>query len=368
MKARILIVTLIFFCLNASAKTNLNQKRSMIFNGGGFKTAMFLGMLKGAKDSNLAPDYIIGTCGGSIPAAIAHSINDYMAQLEFVRSRKFYKMLKSISLSEYSSVGKTLGLAKDFYAKYKMNGIIPDLFDNFLMNVPENIDLPEISSDFTPYSHSTIIVASKILYTKKDIEVERGDRKLFQQVLFTDEATTQKLIGLKAQASKVEGSSVLSEIELITNATLTEAARASISDPFYMEPAYFAGERYITGAIDLYPIEVAKRLASEVISVYPDRFDIIEEGAIYATFNFSHNERHKYVYSKEIDYLIDYTDFPSELKFTPKPDFLAWEIKSRLPISYEEYREVVRKQFNYGYRRMLESAKNKNSKSHIRNL
>ncbi len=339
----------------------------MVLNGGGFKTAMFLGMLKGAKDSNLNPDIVIGTCGGSIATAIAHAIDNYEAQVEFVRSEQFYNMLKSIELTDYASVGKTLGLAKDFYTEYKLFGTIPNIFDNYLMDVPSDINLPEIATNFTPISHRSVIIAAEVLYNINDSGTKRGERQLFQQTIFTDDETAQALKGLTSHASTVS-TSVKKEIAIVTNTDVMTAARASISDPFYMEPADINGKRYITGAIDLYPIEIAEQLGNEIIFVYPDKFDIVEQGAIYSTFNFSHNQRHEYVFSKEIDYLIDYTDFPSELKFTPKPDFLAWKIKSRLPTDYMEYREIVRRQFNYGYRKMLEAAKHKGTKKHIRNL
>lgn len=248
-----------------------------------------------------------------------------------------------------------------------MKGEIPNLFDNFLMDVPSEINLPELSSNFSPINHKTVIIASKILFNKEDAGFKRDSRKLFQQVIFSDEETISKLDGQMFHLHG-EKTSVDDNIGYSSQASVIEASRASISDPFYMEPATINGHKYVTDAIDLYPLEIAKKLGDEVIFIYPTKFDVIEQGAIYSTFNFSHNKRHDQVFSNEIDYLVDYTDFPSELKFTPKPDFLAWEIKSRLPDTYQEYREIVRRQFNYGYRRMLEAAKNKGSIKHIRNL
>lgn len=71
----------------------------MIFSGGGFKTAMYLGMYQAARDQNLNPDIIIGTCGGSISAAIAHSILDPEKLIEFLQSQNFYQFMKSIEIN-----------------------------------------------------------------------------------------------------------------------------------------------------------------------------------------------------------------------------------------------------------------------------
>lgn len=329
----------------------------MVFDGGGFKTAMFLGMLKGAEDTGHSPDIIIGTCGGSIPAAIAHAIVGSDKQLEFVQSKPFYYLLRSIEFSNFSAVGKLLSMAKNFYTKYKWQRMIPDIFHDYLMNVPMSFNLLELSKSFIPSKYRTVIVASRILYNEESLGGKRAKgENLFLESIFTDAVTAKELKGFIAPNSLYKNSSVASKVDFITDAHLDEAARASISDPFYMAPAHYKGERYVTGAVDLYPIELAKKLADEIIFVYPSKFGIVEEGAIYATFNFSHNKRHRQVFHQKIDYLIDGTDFPSELELEPKFNLLAWKINSRIPQTYEEYREITKMQFEFGYKRALEAS------------
>ena len=360
---------LIFNLLLISANASTDKKIAMVFNGGGFKTAMFLGMLKGSTESGIKPDVIIGTCGGSIPAAIAHTLETSDQQLEFIQSEEFYNLLKSIEFTKYASVGKTLLMAKDFYTKYRIDRIIPDIYNNFLMKVPMHLQLESISNNFVEINHRTVIIASKILYKEQDSGNKRSvDQELFQESIFTDADTANKLQGIEAPASHYINTSVAQEMSFITDANVEEAARASISDPFYMAPGEFNGDRFVTGAVDLYPFEIAKKLADEIIFAYPPQFDIVEQGAILATFGFPQNKRRAEVFNKKIEYLIDYTDFPSELDFTPKPNFLTWKMKSRIPLNYEEYRSIIKKQYDFGYTRALEAAKHKNSKSHIRNL
>ena len=359
----------VFFLLIALSVTTAfaepKKKVAMVFDGGGFKTAMFLGMLKGAEETGHTPDIIIGTCGGSIPAAIAHSIDGSEKQLEFVQSKPFYYLLRSIEFTNYSAVGKIISLAKNFYTKYKWQRMIPDIFHDYLMNVPNSFNLKEISKNFTPSKYRTVIVASRILYNEENLGGKRDKgENLFQESIFTDEVTAKELNGFIAPNSLYKNSSVASKVDFITDANLDEAARASISDPFYMAPGNYKGERYVTGAVDLYPIELAKKIADEIIFVYPSKFGVVEEGAIFATFNFSHNKRHRQVFHQKIDYLIDSTDFPPELELEPKLNLLAWKINSRVPQTYEEYREITRLQFEFGYKRALDASNNANAKDY----
>lgn len=349
---------ILLILLNLSPACAEEKKIALVFNGGGFKTAMFLGMLKGVKEAGLKPDIIIGTCGGSIPAAIAHSIADSEGQQTFVESEEFYEMLKSIDFTEYASVRKTLFLAEDFYIKFKLNKIIPDIFSDYLMNVPKEIDLSELSLGFEPKSHRTVIIAAKVLFTEKETgKFRKKGKKLFKQSIFTDSKTADELKGFIAPNSGFKNSAITPEVDFITDAKLAEASRASISDPFYMEPAHYNGDRFVTGAVDLYPMELARRLADKVIFALPTKFDIVEQGAIFATFNFSHNKRHAQVFDDSKNYLIDSTDFPSKLDFTPAPNFLTWKMKTKVPKTYEEYRQLVRSQFEYGYKQALKAAK-----------
>jgi predicted acylesterase/phospholipase RssA len=347
---KILQLVLILSMSIGSARAESVSKVALVFTGGGFKTAMFLGMLKGVKDAGHKPDVIIGTCGGSISAAIAHVIPEPHKQLEFVQSVEFYHLLTSIDFTDRSGVGKMLSLARKFYTKYKWNRKIPNIFEDYLMDVPKEINIKEMSKSFEPLTHRTVMVAAKILFTPENVGVKRDKGEdLFEETIFTDKRTAEELKDFTSPTARSKNSSVSSKINLITDANLDQAARASISDPFYMAPGEYKGDLYLTGGVDLYPIELAKKLAKKIIFVYPPTFSVVERGAIFATFNFSPNKRHKRVFEQDVDYLIDSTDFPEKLELEPKLSLIRWKINSRIPESYEEYREIVKGQFHYGY-------------------
>ncbi len=355
---RILIFVLSIFLSIGTASANSEKKIAMVFDGGGFDTAMFLGMLKGVEDAGLKPNVVIGTCGGSIAAAITHVIERPDEQLEFVKSKEFYNLLTSVNFTKYRSIPKMLMLVQNFYLKYTWRRIIPDLFNDYLMNVPLIINLENLAVDFTPRDHQTVIIAAKILYTKERVgQIRKKGEKLFQQTIFTDSLTAEELKGFIAPGSRYKNSSVAPQVQFITDANLNEAARASISDEFYMAPGEFKGDRFITGAIDLYPFELAKRLADKVIFIRQAPFDFIDQGATSATFNYNENDRSNYVFHQKIDYLIDATDYPSALVLEPAPDFRSGKMKSKVPARYEDYLEIVKKQYEYGQKKATEAAK-----------
>jgi predicted acylesterase/phospholipase RssA len=362
-----LIIFIFYFNPLQLSHANADKKIAMIFNGGGFNTALYLGMLKGIENAGLKPDIIIGTCGGSIPTAIAHALKDSQEQLDFIQSEEFYELLKIINFTKYVSIPKTLMLVQDFYFRYSFLKFIPNIFTKYLMNVPIDFYLSKTSGDFTPTEHRSVIIAAKILFDEsKTNHRRRKNEKLYQETIFTDELTANELKDFTSPTSTLMHSVVTSEIKIVTDSSLNKAARASISDPFYMAPGEVHGDRFLTGGIDLYPIELAHKLADEVILIYPERFDYINLGALLATYSFSQNERIKMVLKQNIDYMIDNTDFPLSLELDPYPHYKLGKMVSRNPETYAAYREITKKQYEYGYQRAVEASKNWKSRNHIR--
>ena len=347
----------------SSTVSNLQEagkkyRLAMIFNGGGFKTAMFLGIYKGFKNNGLAPDLVIGTCGGSVAASISHMIENPDKQLDFLLSREFYQFLKSISFNpNYSSLGSALLLARRMYFHYGRKGIIPNIFERYLMNVPQYFDISSFNNGFDVNHQATIVVAAKLLFDRDDVEKHRGERKLFQEVLFTDYATADKIRSLNFHAplANISGSSVMKEVDVISNVSISDAVRASIADMFLMEPKYLSenGTYANTGAIDIYPIELAMGLAEEVVILKSSKYTFVELSGVLATYNVNHNDRYKDVYNREIQYIVKTGDFPSELDFFPKPNLWKWKMESQIPETYELFREKILEQYEYGYQRAV---------------
>ena len=334
-----------------------NEKTVLVFNGGGFKTAMFIGMLKAVREAGISPEYIIGTCGGSAATAIAHSFRTSEEQINFIKSRESFEYINSIKETKYFNLNQSIFMIKDLYLKFKKKGVIPNIFDHYLLELKQDVPLGSLHTTFTPQEHKSIIIAAEAIYDESYHGKIRED-KLFQQVFFTD-AETGKILEGEVSPSYQDGkTSIMKETKVISHASLAQASRASVTDPFFINPAVFENRKFFTGAVDLYPVELAKKLGSKVIMCLPDKFSTLERGLIWASYHYDQNERYDQVFTDiDVDYLIDVRDFPDEYKFIPVVNWLQWKIITRIPRNYDKYVQIVEGQFQYGYEKMKETLK-----------
>lgn len=331
---------------------------AMVFNGGDLRTGLLLGILAGFEEQGMVPDMIIATCGGALAAMVAHTIQSNEDRLAFVASPGFYQVLREVKFNEkFDSVGKAFGLVLKFYSVYGTFNIIPDIFNEYIMEVPMSMGLDPITEEFSPQGEIPVImVSAKVLYQQRDAQKWRRGRKLFQQVLFTDDSTAQRLQGLTSHFSQQKNSPIAPQVEVITTATLDDAMRTSLVEPFWMVPKEIDGQQFIGGAIDLYPIELAKRLAKKIVMLQNLPFDFMAMGAINGAYRIDMSKRYQKVFTErrdDIDYLIDTRDFPNEQGF----DIGIKKLKLYydLPDDYESYRKRVHWQFEYGRRKAIEA-------------
>jgi hypothetical protein len=348
-------------------------ERAMIFSGGGFQTAMFLGMLEGAELANHRPDVIVGSCGGSIAAAIANALPSNKERYEFIGSREFYDVMHR---PEIANGGLFAAMAKVGGMVSRRIGIVrspPAIFSGTVMNVPMDIGVEILRRPFYSFGIRAVILAAQLEVDQQPggLPVLRRGKNM-KQVFFTDSATGSMLYRFSSPIAQAYPSSALHyETEVMINHTLARASRAGISDPYYMEPMEIDGRYYLTGAVDLYPLETGKRLANEVTMVYPGRFDtLVEANAFASTFRYSANDRRVQVTRQYADHWIDASDVAdlySKVGFNPQPDFKKWRITDQVPQDYNEFRRRIYAQWEYGRDRALEAFKKPlNHKGHIR--
>lgn len=347
-------------------------KKAVIFSGGGSRFAVYGGIFSALKDMGHTPDLIIGSCGGAIAAAIINSLETDIEIKEYMKSLELYGFMKSLKLTREKMlyrIGidcKLRELRKKLY--------IENIFDKYLVDIPEDLDnyLPTLSKRKN-FSIKTIIIGSKILFDKFEIGKICGDRKLYQEVIFTDKKTEKlfKKEELKVK-SKILSKSVIEEkAKMTTDFSLLKAARISISDMFYTKPVLHNDEYFAGGAINLVPIELAKLLADEVILELKQEYDKIEDSSVKSVFGYSGNERLQEVHDSYGDYWIDTSDVPSKLKghyVTARLNLLKLQVELSIPDEYEKFREDVDIQWKYGYERAKEAIiSGKNNKKNMRN-
>jgi hypothetical protein len=367
-----LICLTLFISQLAMAAPERPFKRVMLFPGGGLQNALFLGMLEAAEESGQRPDLIIGTCGGSIAAALATHFPDSKSRREFVESRTYYELLTKVRLE---NADLSQALQRVFKMVGKRAGVddtLPDVFHRPILRVGDDLQ-KMFATKFSSTDLRTIIIASRVLYGPEQIGSKRKGNKYFKEVYFTDADTAKYLVGLQAGAAKFDPSSyVASEIEITTDADLGLAVRASISDPYYINPITIQGSYFLTGAVNLYPYEVAEKLGDEMIAPYVGSFDSLEQNAFGSVYGFNSNKRLQLYHARtEGVRWVDFSDAGDTIYqtsgFNPKPDIKSLAIKSRIPAEYEEYKRKVGELWAFGYARGLEAfGRAKGDQSHIR--
>lgn len=347
-------------------------KRAVIFSGGGSRIAVYGGIFSALKNMGCTPDLIIGSCGGAIAAAIINSFETDIEIKEYMKSLELYNFIKSLKLTREKMlyrIGidcKLRELRKKLY--------IENIFDKYLVDIPENLEtyLPTLNKEKNN-SIGIVIIGSKILFNKFETGKLCGDRKLYQEVIFTDKKI-EKLLEkeeLNIKSKVLLKSAIAEKEEIVTDFSLLKAARISISDMFYTKPVLCNDNYFAGGAINLVPIELAKLLADEVILELKQEYDKIEDSSVKSVFGYSGNERLQEVHDSYGDYWIDTSDIPFKLRghyVTARLNLLKLQVELSIPDEYEKFREDVEIQWDYGYERGKEAIINgKGNKKNMRN-
>lgn len=369
---------IVFLCFVAPSLCQARKlDRALLMAGGGFQTAIFLGMVDGAVEKGWVPDLVITSCGSSIAAALIQAIPDAAKRRAFVESRAFYELLRTVEIRKVSGLELALrvgnlALAAQTRRRKPDETVYPDVFSWTLMRIPESFDLPGVADRrFLPNGIRALVVAARVLYPKERAgRPAPRDEKLFQETYFTDEETAKLVGDFSTPIARAKPASrVAPETRVVTGRTLLEAARAGINDPSYINPPRVGDDYYLAGSIDLYPLELAKTIANEVTMTYSAFFSDVEENTILTTYGYSNNARLGEIHAMEADYWIDHTrtdELDRVAGFNPR--FSTSGVQSGVPATYEEFARKVRAQWQYGRDRATEALerKSRNDKSHIR--
>ncbi|MBE8727905.1 patatin-like phospholipase family protein [Flavobacterium hungaricum] len=336
-------------------QVNRKYKRAMVFSGGGTRFAMYCGMFTAFEEKGLAPDLLIGVCGGSIAAAIINSFPTNRERKNYLQSKELFEFVQNTKLTKERKLHRIGWYSlKKTYSK-KRAPFMENVFDNYLVDLPQDISLqlPSLSSQFAK-NIPCIIVGSKIVLDPSNTGKERQNKKLYNKVLFTDPITAQKidLDKIKIRSENYELSAVDPSIEILTDVSPHLAMRISVSDMFYVKPVLYQNQYYAGGAIDLTPIELAFEVADEVILEKKNNYTQIEESLVRAVLGFSGNQRLKEIENSTAAYWIDTTDATQVLNghyCQKKIDWKNFEIKIELPESYEKFVNDMQQQWQYGY-------------------
>ncbi|UIR55501.1 patatin-like phospholipase family protein [Sphingobacterium sp. SRCM116780] len=334
---------------------------AVVFSGGGTRFALYVGMYAALVEMGKRPDLIIASCGGSVAAAVIRACSEIEEQKAYLKSKEFYDFVIQTKLTGHKSIFK-IGYYSFLKTLHKTSApYIEDVFDRYLVEMPQDLTelLPTLKQEQNN-SPKIIVIGSKMLFEPIDISLKRGERKLYQKVLFTDEETQKKIAiaEIEIQSDNYIRSAVAKEILTDSSLPLHQAMRISISDMFYVAPVKIRQDYYAGGAIDLVPIELAQSLAKEVFLERKQSYKSVEEALVRAVLGFNGNERLREVEAKHTGYWIDTQDAPQVLKGYYCAKYIDWfkgEIRIQLPDSFEKFQEDIEQQWQYGYQRTLDS-------------
>ena len=375
-KSRVFIWGFVFqisLCLGNEGHAKFDT--AMVFSGGSLQVALFLGMLEGAQSLGVKPDLIIGSCGGSFAAAIAQVIPTHEERLRFIQSSEFQEYLRSPEPTQYAETMSFLKLLAGVNYRRYISDLLPPLFDQFMFYVPLNTSFPGFNQHFAEdRGVRVIMVATRLGFGPKAVEEGGvyGSSKPFQEVFFTDAGVAPLLENFQSPiAALYPESAVQLSTDVLLGHSLDAAARASIADPYLINPAKIGEEYFMTGALDLYPIEVARTVAHHVIMTYEEDYGSIVEIPIMAgTMRYPSNDRLHQVQDQFATYWIDRSDasqIRDQIGFIP--GLHDGKISLGVPADRQDYRTRTQAQWDLGKARAIEAIQGKgyNDQSHIRN-
>ncbi len=333
----------------------------MVLAGGGFRFGIYLGMFAAARDAGQQPDIVLATCGGAIAAAIIQSLPDDAQRKAWLASPQMYRFCCELQSSNQAGILRALGKA----ARRKFIGgraaVVPDLFGDYLFEVPATIPLPPPVLLPGQPTVALAIVGARLLFQPEEVLRPRAGRKLFAETVFCDPRTASLLHGMKAPwGDRRWGDHAISE-ELATDVTmpLADAVRVSISDCFYFRCHQHGSHSYTGGLVDLFPIEISRQLADQTMMEFKQSFDQTFSIPAWRTvMGLDGNQRLRYVHGQFVDRWVDTSDVSKALarqQVQKRLDWRSGRIKLVPPIDHATHMQHMEDQWNYGYQRGMEA-------------
>lgn len=339
-------------------------KRAVIFSGGGTRLMIYLGIFAALEELDLKPDLLIASCGGSFAATIINAFPDHLSRKEYLQSEEYFQFVSGTVLTKQKKLSH-MGLfsLKKIFDKRKAP-FIEDVFNRYLVEMPQDLSLcfPSIKNVQFSKEIPTIIIGSELLFTPEECGQKRNERKLYQKTIFTDPETAKKINSeqITSSSESLKNSAIEESLKIVTNFSLLESTRVSISDMFYVEPAFLQGKHFAGGAIDLVPAEISQHLAQEIITEKKQSYNAVEEALVRSVLGFSGNERLAETNQLLSGLQIDTTNIKQELEghYLKKGiDWRKFEVCFSFPKNYQQFVKDMEIQWQYGFDQTMKSIK-----------
>lgn len=343
MSKRLFILILIFLSPLLSAKP---YQKALVLSAGGFSYTAYAAILESLKANGWEPDVIISNCGATLASAISLSFNNPQDNVNYLFSKEHHQSMRSVKLAEHNALKLHKHIKKESPER------IPDLFKLFVVDLKQDLSFPGAIESFPINGTRLVITGAEMLFDEKDAGLPR-DRAILKETYFTDPYTAKYLRDFKSPLAKMFPKSGYDKnVNVVTSVAPFIAARASVTDPYLMQPAQINGRQFLSS--DAYPIELAHHLAEQVVSVYPVVHDTYLMDIFHKAYGFDYYERLKKIVQRKDTQWIDVYGVDSSLR--PKRGFLFFLTRG-VPASYKKFFNTLKEQWEFGWKRGAEAAK-----------
>jgi len=335
-------------------------RKVLILSGGELRFSAGLAMLATLHERGWVPDVTIYTCGFSkIPGAYLNSLTELQpghsnpaTWHEAALSDEYFRIMQRVKVNKdfYSRVvdkdgntGSSLlyrqmtsriagmqlkkGVDKASELPFlssllKTNSasaraipvaVYPRLYrDNqdTLLDVPYDLSPPGMNIPFSANKMRAIFVATKILFPRALQDKPRPENSppLYQEVVFTDKQTADEIARVRYEKSPIAKmfpkAPIHPDVEVRSGYRVWDVARATLADMYLTAPMWLEDptgrhpkELFITGSLNLSPIELALSLGDEVMAIRvrdlraSNPAEQVESYVYENTFGFTINER-----------------------------------------------------------------------------
>ncbi|MBH0096373.1 patatin-like phospholipase family protein [Psychrobacter sp. NZS113] len=379
-------------------------ERVQIFSGGGSRFGYYLGSYAALVAHDLAPDMIVGTCGGSLSAYLVNLAPDPKDLQSLMCSRELSRTIAAIRHVSPDEANRRLkmrymthALKRWHLSRRTSNGQKQRQADSYARLLDElqqlamfRIDdearwLDELSSFVSIENGSSqpnastpeiAIIASRLYQAPAD---DSSDEKLMlQELLFAP----PRLANLPSSVSDLADEQLISPSHTLANGRIHEAVeirtqwdfasvvRASMADMYYLPPTHIAALGWcLGGVINLTPIELACQLGDSVFAETKAGYDSwLAAPAIQRVFGFDPNERLAAVHGYQPMEVTSHTNTASnnhQLHWLPFADneqqLVGQNVQKRFNIKqmavelihadYDGFVQQMQAQWQYGYQR-----------------
>ena len=380
-------------------------ERVQLFSGGGSRFGYYLGSYAALVSHDLAPDIIVGTCGGSLSAYLVHLAPDPKDLQALMCSRELYRVITAIRHVAPDEANKRLKLRYMTHAlkrwrlsKQRDNGQGQRQADSYerLLNELQQLAMFRIDNEQYWLDELSRFAASDngSAADKTTPEIAIIASRLYQAStdgLYNEKTTLQELLfappclaNLPNFASGLADGQMTSPAHTFANGRIHPSVkvqtqwdfapviRASMADMYYLPPTHITELGWcLGGVINLTPIELACQLGDSVFAETKAGYDPwLAAPAIQRVFGFDPNERLAAVHSYQpvsVSALTETINKNRQLHWLPFADneqqLAGQNVQKRFNLKqmtvelihsdYDGFVQQMQAQWQYGYQRTV---------------